>query len=158
MKKVITILVLSIGLTAMAQGKKGHDYTPEQIATIASKKMTLALDLNKDQEAKIYQMNLENSKERKAKMEERKKNKEEGKRKELTSDERFERESKMLDQKIAKMRNLKSILSKEQYEKWEKMQQNRMKKGHNQHKKQGDNDKEHSRKKGNKKDRSEIEE
>ncbi len=155
MKKLITILVLSIGLTAMAQSKKGHDYTPEQMATLSSKKMTLALDLNKDQETKIYKMNLESFKERKAKMEERKKNKEDGERKELTSDERFERESKMLDKKIDKMRKLKSILSKEQYEKWEKIQQNRMKKGHENGKKRGEG---HARKKGSKKHSSEIDE
>ncbi|MBU2995343.1 hypothetical protein KO500_02815 [Cellulophaga baltica] len=151
MKKVITILVLSIGLNAMAQGKRGHDYTPEQMATLSSKKMTLALDLNEDQQAEIYKMDLETAKDKKAKMAERKKANKDEERKKPSSDERFERESKMLDQKIAKMKKMKSILSKEQFEKWQKMQKNRMKKGHGDRKK-------HSRKKGDKKQHTEIEE
>ncbi|MGB5497437.1 MAG: hypothetical protein WBM77_00750, partial [Maribacter sp.] len=78
MKKVIVLVALMAGFTAMAQkGERGHkgDYknmSVEQMATLQTKKMTLDLDLTEVQQSKIQALNLENAKKRKAKMEERK--------------------------------------------------------------------------------------
>ena len=62
MKKIFITLLLLVGITAIAQRpeeKKGkerhkmmHDFTPEQVATLHTKKMTLALDLTTAQQSK----------------------------------------------------------------------------------------------------------
>lgn len=130
MKKVISILVLLIGFNAMAQKRQMTNLSPEQVATLQTKKMTLALDLNEGQQTKIHQLNLENAKTRKAKMDERKKSKEDGGTKKLSSDERFALKTQMLDNQIAQKKKIKSILTTEQFEKWEKMQHHKMNKRH----------------------------
>lgn len=127
MKNVILALALIAGMTVMAQKGEGHqrqamkDLTPEQMATLQTKKMTLALDLNKEQQTKIQLMNLENAKLRKAKMEERKTKKEDGETKKPSSEERYAMQNERLDKMIAHKAEMKKILSQEQYEKWEKM-------------------------------------
>tara|TARA_R110002050_G_scaffold204522_4_gene340236 strand:- start:171881 stop:172330 length:450 start_codon:yes stop_codon:yes gene_type:complete len=126
MKKVISILVLFIGLNALAQKREMQDLTPEQFATLSTKKMTLALDLNESQQTKIYQMTLENATKRKAKREEHKKSMASNQSKKPTADERYTMQSAMLDHQIAQKKKMKSILSSEQFEKWEQMKHKRM--------------------------------
>ena len=129
MKKVAIVVLLMAGLTAMAQrgpqeGRKAmSDLTPEQMADLQTKKMTLALDLTTGQQEQIKALNLEKAKMRKAKMEERKNMKEAGDRKKPTSDERYAMQNERLDQMIAQKAEMKNILSDEQYSKWEKMLQ-----------------------------------
>ncbi|MUH35479.1 hypothetical protein D9O36_06480 [Zobellia amurskyensis] len=131
MKKIIVALVCMVGLTAMAQREKGHDrdgmknLTAEQIATLQTKKLTLALDLSSAQQQKIKAINLEEAKERKAKFEERKAQREEGERKKPTSEERYAMQNEKLDKMIAHKAEMKEILSAEQYEKWQKMNHNK---------------------------------
>ncbi|WP_298478216.1 hypothetical protein [uncultured Maribacter sp.] len=132
MKKIMITLLLLVGMTTIAQrpeGKQGkgqrgamQDFTPEQIATLHTKKLTLALDLTTAQQSKIKALALENATERKAKMEERKTKREEGDTKKPTSEERFTMQNARLDHKIAQKKKMKNILSEEQYSKWEKMQ------------------------------------
>lgn len=117
-----------VAATTMAQEKKeGHhrgrmsDMTPEQIAILQTKKMTLALDLSETQQSQIQKLNLENAKSRKAKMEERKAAKEDGKRKKPTSEERYVMANARLDAQLAQKEEMKKILSEEQMAKWEKM-------------------------------------
>lgn len=127
MKKVIVLLLCMVGLTAMAQkGENGYrggkkDLTPEQMATLQTKKMTLALDLTQEQQTTIQAMNLEKAKMRKAKMETRKAAKERVEAKKPTAEERYAMQNKRLDQMIAHKAEMKNILSEEQYERWEKM-------------------------------------
>ncbi|WP_422083547.1 Spy/CpxP family protein refolding chaperone [Ulvibacterium sp.] len=128
MKKIVVLAMLLAGATAMAQeGRKNHhraamkDLTPEQIATLHTKKMTLALDLNEAQQKQIQVLSLENAKLRKAKMEERKAKKESGESKKPTSEERYVMQLERLDNQIAHKAEMKAILSPEQYEKWEKL-------------------------------------
>ena len=85
--------------------------------------MTLALDLNNSQQDKIYALNLKTAKERKAKMEDRKKEmkKRDSKSPELSSDEKYKRANERLDKQIALKKELSSILTKEQLEKLEQM-------------------------------------
>jgi hypothetical protein len=125
MKKVILLVVLMVGFTAMAQkgerGQKG-DYknmSAEQMATLQTKKMTLYLDLTQAQQTKIQALNLEKAKKRKAQMEARKVQRESGETKTLTSDERFAMKQERLDAAIAHKADLKKILNEEQYAKWE---------------------------------------
>lgn len=123
MKKIVFTLVLMISITALAQ--TGHrngmrEMTPEQIADLQTKKMTLALDLTEAQQAQIRKLNLENANLRNNKIRERNAKKESGERKALTSEERYALKTARLDHQIAQKKELQKILSKEQFEKWER--------------------------------------
>lgn len=98
-----------------------NEMTPEQTATLKTKKMTLALDLNDVQQKQIQTLNLENAETRKAAMEKRKAQKENGESTKPTSDERYAIENGRLDRMIDHKAEMKDILSPEQYAKWEKM-------------------------------------
>ncbi|AUS04300.1 hypothetical protein C1A40_01895 [Tamlana carrageenivorans] len=133
MKKIILIAIALIGLQGFAQeqgreGRKHHrgdhaqmDLTAEQMATLQTKRMTLALDLNASQQEDIQALNLEKATKRKAMMAERQANKDKGAPKKLTSEERYNKQIAMLDAKIAEKAKLQKILSKEQFEKFENM-------------------------------------
>lgn len=142
MKKLIMAILVMAGISVTAQdhmnGKRGEmrDLSPEQVATLQTKKMTLALDLNESQQSKIKSMLTEDAKMHKANMEDFKTRKEEGKK--MTANEKFEKQNARLDHQITRKKEMKSILSAEQYEKWGKMKH---KKKRNQKNKRGDRDK-----------------
>ncbi|MBD1263087.1 DUF4890 domain-containing protein [Maribacter polysiphoniae] len=125
MKKVIVLIALIVGTTAMAQQRKDgkrnsmKDMTAEQMATLQTKKMTLDLDLTDAQQTKILALNLENAKKRKAKMEERQAMRNSGDRPKLTSEEKYAMQAERLDAAIAHKAALKKILNDDQYAKWE---------------------------------------
>lgn len=133
MKKLVVLIALLAGITAIAQKPERHrgdrsnmkDMTPEQIATLQTKQMTLALDLTDAQQKEIYSLNLENALKRSEKKKEMKARKDSGETKKLTSEERYAMKTAMLDHQIAQKEMMKKILNKEQYEKWEKMKKNR---------------------------------
>lgn len=113
------------------KGKRGDmkDLSPEQIATIQTKKMTLALDLNESQQTKVKTILTKDATARKAKMEDRKASKEDGK-KVLTSEEKYTKQNARLDYQIARKKEMKSILTADQFEKWEKMSHRKKMRGH----------------------------
>ncbi|WP_343328951.1 hypothetical protein [Polaribacter staleyi] len=133
MKNLVSILVLvfAITFTTQAQQKrggnrdKGSSLTAEQHATLAVKKMTLALDLSDRQQNEIKPLVMAQIAERKAAMEQRKANKADKKR--PTADEMFAMQNKQLDNKIYMKNKMKDILNKDQFEKFEKMQKGRNK-------------------------------
>ena len=130
MKKVILATLLLVGVTAMAQDGKRHrngmgDLSAEQMATLQTKRMTLALDLTEAQQEQIQALNLENAKLKKAKIEARKAQKESEEKARPTSEERYAMQNERLEYQIAQKAKMKEILSQEQYEKLEKMHQNR---------------------------------
>jgi CBS-domain-containing membrane protein len=127
MKNLVIIAALLFGFNLIAQNpqldKREHkkemhqkmsDLTPEQVAAIRTKQMTLHLDLTESQQLQIEKMELERAKKRKEKMATRKK------RSELTADEIAANKMDMLDDKIATKKMLKSILNEDQFQKWEK--------------------------------------
>lgn len=128
MKKIAIVLMLLVGVVATAQkGEQGNqermkDLSPEQVATLQTKKATLALDLSKSQQGQMKTLLLENAKVRKTKMDTHKAEKESGETKKPTSEERYAMANERLDAQIAQKTKLKNILSDEQYKKWEKMQ------------------------------------
>src|SRR5690554_5756690 len=149
MKNLVLVIALMMGLSAMAQ-KTGQEkrhkgdmksMNPEQMATLQTKRMTLALDLTDAQQKQIQSLNLENATKRAEKMKAMKAKKESGELKEITSEDRYAMKSAMLDHQIAQKERIKKILDKDQYAKWEKMKKNR--KGHHKgkamqsHKKRG---------------------
>lgn len=143
MKKMFMIAIMMIGFSSFAQEKmisenkpQRHErgdvpqmekFTPEQRKQLQLKKMTLALDLNSNQQKEMEKIISEQSAKREAKMAERKASKES--KKELTADERFAMENQRLDEQIATKARVKKILNAEQFEKWEKMKAQRHHKG-----------------------------
>lgn len=141
MRTLILIAVAFISLQAVAQGKRKadskpgnnermemfKDLTPDEIATLQSKKMTLALDLSEKQQAQVKALFLEQAIERKAKMEEREKLMKDKDAKKPSKEERLKMQNARLDAQIEMKKKMKSILTADQYEKWEKTQGRRMK-------------------------------
>jgi hypothetical protein len=125
MKNLILTMALLLSLTAIAQSGKrdherqraAHDMTAEQLATLKTKKMALALELTSKQQQEVLKINLEEAEFRKSKMAERK---EKGEREKLTTDEKFEMQNAILDRKIAQQEKLKEILTDEQFDLWKK--------------------------------------
>lgn len=133
MKKIVIILLALVTLQVTAQEKKKElqtegqrermeamkDLTPEETATLRTKKMTLHLDLTEAQQQKIQAIHLEEAKIRKAKMEERKTMKESGEKRAFTKEDKVKMMNDRLDHQIAMKQKMKSILNAEQYAKWE---------------------------------------
>jgi hypothetical protein len=132
MKKVLLIALAFISIQAIAQERRGQhrkgggkertqmmkDLTPEQAATLQTKKMTLRLDLTEGQQKEIYKINLANAKERKAKIEEIKKLRERNEK--PSKESRYNMMNERLDKQIAMKKQMKSILSEEQYKRFER--------------------------------------
>ena len=122
---MIAIAFLSLNIMAQApqQSKKRaakkeqfKNMSAEDLAEIQTKKIVLRLDLDDKQTDQVYNLVLEKTKARKAKMEANKGKK----REDLTSEEKTKLMNERLDAQIAFKKEMKSILSKEQYEKFEK--------------------------------------
>lgn len=125
MKKllIIALALVTIQVSAQERGeRKGKftDYTPEEIAQLQTKKMTLDLDLTEAQQREVSVINLENAKARKAKMKTRKSRKDSDEK--PSKDERLKMKNDRLDTQIANKQKMKNILNAAQYEKWEKQQ------------------------------------
>ena|SRR5690554_1090445 len=129
MKNLVLVIALMMGLSAMAQ-KTGQEkrhkgdmksMNSEQMATLQTKRMTLALDLTDAQQKQIQSLNLENATKRAEKMKAMKAKKESGELKEITSEDHYAMKSAMLDHQIAQKEKIRNILSAEQYAKWEKI-------------------------------------
>jgi len=137
MKKLVLIALALCTFTLSAQPgnpsrnqKKGKvekmkDWTPEQKAELSTKKLALELNLTEAQQEKIYPIQLQILKDR-AEMRATKKEQ-----KELSSDELFNLQNARLEKQLKTKEQLKSILTTEQFEKWEKKhaKKNRNRKG-----------------------------
>jgi len=136
MKRLIIIALVLVTAQVTAQERNSRqnkergerseryqDYTPEEIATLQTKKMTLHLDLTKSQQKEIQKLNLENAKERKVKMDARKSQKEGDEFQKPSKEERLKMQNERLDNQIAMKNKMKNILNEDQFAKWEKLQQ-----------------------------------
>lgn len=118
MKKIIGILavILLVSTTLNAQGRKGNDFTPEQMATLQTKSMTLKLDLDKNQQEAVYDLQKNQmlvGQAMRTAMQERRTNGNTP-----TSDQVFQLKSSRLDRMQVHSDAMKKILTKEQFEKW----------------------------------------
>ena len=115
---VVFVLFVTLGYSQQKKERasKINDFTPEQIATLKSKKMALQLDLNENQQQEAFKLFKSFAENRKNNFKSLKKEKWPL----LTSDEKFKLKSEQLDHQIAQKKALQKILSKEQFEKWEK--------------------------------------
>ena len=134
MKPYILLAFILIGTLSFAQpSKRGRETPPpppmskmkemsaENSATLMSKKMTLQLDLSETQQAKVYDLILESTIAKKA----QRVNRPDGK---PSKEMRFEKQNKMLDDKIAFSKSMKSILSETQYSLWKEQSYKKKKK------------------------------
>lgn len=124
MKKIMSIAIIALfTISSFAQkeqrSRKHPKLTAEQQAELQTKHMTLQLDLSKNQQQELFAFNKKNAEERLQKKEARKAGPK-SERKELTSDQVFERKNKRLDAQIAHQSELKKILSDTQFETWQK--------------------------------------
>ncbi|HEY5688330.1 MAG TPA: hypothetical protein VIS27_08510 [Yeosuana sp.] len=99
------------------------DFSPEEMATLQTKKMTLHLDLNESQQKEIKKLNLENAIQRKAKMEAHKAQKESGNMEKASKEARLKMMNDRLDHQIEIKATMKKILNEDQFAKWEKSQE-----------------------------------
>ncbi len=134
MKKLILIALALVTIQVSAQNKKQEfrkgdrmergqrmsDFTPEEMAQLQTKKMTLDLDLTEAQQKQVEKLNLENAKERKAKMEARQAKMKDGKGEKPSKEERLIIMNERLDKQMEMKKKLKNILNEEQLKKWEK--------------------------------------
>ncbi|MCK0107681.1 hypothetical protein MWU58_00100 [Flavobacteriaceae bacterium S0825] len=149
MKKIILIAIALVSLQGIAQERQREqrkdfkkqrsqalkDLTPEQAATLQTKKMTLHLDLSEAQQKDIYKLNFANAKERQAKMKAAEKMRESGEK--PSKEARYGLMNERLDKQIAQKKQIKSILTKEQFEKFEKGSKQKKMKQRKQQKQRG---------------------
>jgi Spy/CpxP family protein refolding chaperone len=131
MKYILKILVLLFSLSVFAQQPpRGMDserekrpnnrmeamkaLTPEQEATLWTKKMTLELDLNQNQQDQMYALILGKTKKIKSRMENKPKER-------PSKEEIYNMHISRLDEAIAMKESLKKILNDDQFAKWELM-------------------------------------
>ena len=153
MKKLAGLfsIILLLSMTMEAQERKerkerhrrGVDLTTEQMATLQTKKMALFLDLNQNQQNEVHSLLTEQAELRQAKIAAFKEKRKEGV--ELTKEDKFRMQNDRLDAQIKNKAAMKNILSKEQFEKFEKA---------NMRKRQAMNKKGGSKRKGERSERS----
>ena len=133
MKNVLIVVfaLMSVGLFAQRdqRGKQRNqqrmeraELTPEQQASLHSKRLALELDLSEAQQEKIYQLDLAQAKEREVFREENRS------KKEGQQANRFKRQERRLERQLAYKKSLKPILTEPQMKKWETLQSNRERK------------------------------
>jgi len=120
MKALLVSIFLTLGMIGYAQHGPHHrgmkDMSAEQRATLETKKLTLALELNEKQQQEIQEIHLEKAIARDAMREERKE-----KDSKPDADERYAMKSEKLDRQIEMKNKMKTILNKDQFAKWEKL-------------------------------------
>ncbi|PQB05015.1 hypothetical protein [Aureitalea marina] len=94
--------------------EKLAELSPEQLADLKTKKMTLQLDLDEKQQQQIHNFHLNQIQNRRQEIENGKKPKD------MTAYELYAFKSQQLDRQIAAKDQLRSILSEEQFDKLEK--------------------------------------
>ena len=126
MKKLILVIALTLSSLTFAQNRKGQEMSPEQQAEIQTKRMTLDLDLNSNQQKEVKSIFLEQAKKREALRAEMKAKRESGEK--ASADERYNKENEILEDQIALKAKMKKVLSPEQMVKWEAKQEERKEK------------------------------
>lgn len=135
MKKIILIVLALVTIQVSAQERKQDyrkgerkerinrfkDFSPEEVAELQTKRMTLDLDLTPSQQKQIQKLNLENAINRRSKMDERQAKMKEGNKEAPNKEERLKMMNERLDRQIEMKQKMAKILNSDQMEKWEKM-------------------------------------
>lgn len=138
MKQLLIIAIAFTTLQTIAQEDKKHkrherteimkELTPNERATINTKRMTLELDLNESQKTQVQEIMLKNAIEQQEKMKARKDKKGDEKNK-PSKEDYVKHVNERLDRQIEMKSKMKAILTAEQYKKWESSLSKRHKKG-----------------------------
>lgn len=127
MKKTIfaaaTALLLMAGTALSAQAQQAgaqRTFDPETTAKQRTAEMVQKLGLDKEQEAKVYALNLQQAEQMQQMREERKA------RQEQQTADRDKMRAEMKSKREAHAAEMKRILTDEQYKKWEQMQHEQM--------------------------------
>jgi len=141
---LILMMVIAVTFTANTQEKTAQkkrqnrrQFTVEQNTELAVKRMTLALDLNEKQQNQIKPLLMTQAAQRKTAMEKMKKAREN--KQKPSEEELFTMRSQQLGNQIAMKKSMKEILTKEQFEEFEKMVKMRKTKGKKMLEKEGKN-------------------
>lgn len=135
MKKLFTALAVTFAMALQAQPADGQTQTrekmtPEQRAELHAKRMGLHLELNKTQQVQVQKLMVAQFKKTDEMRTAHQQARAEGKTmKDLTADERFERQNQRLEEQMAFQEGMKQILTAEQFDKWKEMKENRRGKG-----------------------------
>ena len=119
MNKRILIILFSLPMLSLGQTeKKDQKFTPEQRAIIKSKELALKLDLNESQETKLLDLMKTSwsSKPKRIKHEN------------LSRDERYVLRIEYLNSQKEFQKELKKILTEDQFESWLQMSKKQMRK------------------------------
>ena len=114
----LMITAMNLSAQPFEENKERPNFTPDQIAELQTKKMTLHLELTENQQQQILEINKRNAIQRKQKIEERKELREKGEK--PSSEELFKIKSTRLDKQIAHQSEMKTILNEKQFETWKK--------------------------------------
>ncbi|GGH40314.1 hypothetical protein IA57_02020 [Mangrovimonas yunxiaonensis] len=137
MKKLVLIALALMAFTANAQERKNHDkpnFTPEEVAELRTKQMTLDLDLTEAQQKQVGKINLEEATFRHQKRSAMKT----GEASEKPSKEaRLKMKHEMLDRQIELKAKMKQVLNESQYEKWVEKRESKKQRHMKRHKKDG---------------------
>jgi len=140
MKKLAIVLVVLLGFGAYSQNQSlcndrgiKNQFTVEQNADLRSKRIALHLDLNSDQQKKVYKLVLKQAQDLAPLKTQMLKDRVAGK--QPTSDEHFSLMTKGLDAKLVFQNELKSILTPTQFENWKKNNETTVKSHFNKSKK-----------------------
>jgi Spy/CpxP family protein refolding chaperone len=114
MRNVFLALLLFVGITTLAQEKRGAKLTSEEKVDLQVKRMTRDLSLNEKQVKEVRAIVAKEVEKRDAKRTEVKEQK---------SKKREEMKSKMQEEQAALAADMKKILTAEQYTKWEKQRE-----------------------------------
>jgi len=126
MKKILILLMIfSVGIANAQEGNQDRkekrkelranfkDVSVEQMAELKTKQLTLNLDLSPAQEIEMKKFQLQQATKRKEYFETRKD------KKDVSASERIELKTKMVEEKIAAKNKMKTILTEDQFKKWE---------------------------------------
>ncbi len=117
MKIIFATFMMLCGVICTAQRGPDHiDMSPEQIAELRTKKLALALDLSEKQREQIREIELSEAFERESRKEVRRE-----RNSKPDADQRYEMINERLDKQLALKEQMKGILNKEQFEKWERL-------------------------------------
>lgn len=122
-KLILTAIVAFIALTTSAQnfqgkGRQADPMTPEQVAELQTKQLTLDLSLTEAQQKKVHQLYKEMAEKRQEKRKEMMTLKEKGEK--PSSDVRYQMQKERLDAQIEHQNKMKKILDEKQFETWKK--------------------------------------
>jgi len=127
MKSIVYIAIFLMSISTFAQKPNTKKMKPrfnsEQQAELQSKRMVLALDLSEKQQEQVKALELIKAKDREANRMQRNTRQKSGEK--LSQDELYARNTKRLDAQMAHQKEMKQILSQEQYTKWKELNKER---------------------------------